>query len=259
MLCALRLAGRCYRGAGWVPHTSLSRLTSCSGLGGGSWKAGCKSLPFRKSTSARRESQMPAFEALLAPGRATAALLHRPQLSAPSIPPDLALWLPIPIPALQLGPKMPPSAKKAAGRGKEMSRDGEPRESPRGEHCPHCTAAPEGSRSPRTVKQPVWVPNVTEELSFLQPNHVGCGLGFLRQSLASSLAAPELVCLVGLVWGTALSPISPPSVGRGAGGQHQAPEQSRHPSSPGSSPQPALSPARPHIGPEHLLMSFWHS
>lgn len=170
---------------------------------------------------------MPAFEALLAPGRATAALLHSPQLPAPSIPPDLALWLPIPIPALQLGPKMPPSAKKAAGRGKETSRDGEPRESPRGEHCPHCTAALEGSRSPGTVKQLVWVPNVTEELSFLQPNHVGCGLGFLRQSLASSLAAPELVCLVGLVWGTALSPVSPPSVGRGAGGRHQAPEQSR--------------------------------
>jgi len=80
---------------------------------------------------------------------------------------------------------------------------------------------------PRTLKQPIRALNMTEELSFLQPSQLGCWLGFLKQSLASSLAAPELVCLVLLVQRTALTPVSSRSAGRGlgalrAGGQHHA-------------------------------------
>lgn len=89
-------------------YTLLSKLTSSSAatppdLGGESRKAVCKSLLFHKITFARRERQTPAFEALLTPGRATATALHGPQLSAPSIPPALALPLPVPVLAPQLG------------------------------------------------------------------------------------------------------------------------------------------------------------
>lgn len=62
--------------------------------------------------------------------------------------------------------------------------------------------------------------NVMEELSFHQPNHLGCWLGFLRQSLAPSLAAPELVWLV---WGTALTPVPSHSAGGSAGALSRRP------------------------------------
>lgn len=62
--------------------------------------------------------------------------------------------------------------------------------------------------------------NVMEELSFHQPNHLGCWLGFLRQNLAPSLAAPELVWLV---WGTALTPVPSHSAGGSAGALSRRP------------------------------------
>lgn len=106
---------------------------------------------------------------------------------------------------------------------------------------------------PVTVKQPIRVLNVTEELSFLQPSQLGCWLGFLKQSLALSLAAPELVCLVWLVQRTALIPISSRSAGRGlgalhAGGQHHALELGASRTQ-GFSPHPTHQHARPHIEP----------
>lgn len=83
-----------------------------------------------------------------------------------------------------------------------MDRDGETQELPPHWGCPHCMAAPEDSPAPGLRIRAL---NMMEELSFLQPSQLGCWLGFLKQSLASSLAAPELVCLV---WRTALIPIA---------------------------------------------------
>lgn len=210
-------------------YTLLSKLTSSSAatppdLGGESRKADCKSFLFHKITFARRESQTPAFEALLTPGKATFTILHVPQLSAHSIPPALALPLPVPVLAPRLGQKaLPPPRKQQGESGKWAGM-----ESPR--NCPFTGAAPiacstRGFPSPGTVKQPIRALNVTEELSFLQPSQLGCWLGFLKQSLASSLAVPELVCLVRLVRRTALIPVSSRLAGRGlgalpAGGQH---------------------------------------
>lgn len=105
-------------------YTLLSKLTSSSAatppdLGGESRKADCKSLLFHKITFARRESQTPALEALLTPGRVTATVLHVPRLSAPSIPPALALPLPVPVLAPQLGLEaLPPPGKQQGESGK---------------------------------------------------------------------------------------------------------------------------------------------
>lgn len=77
---------------------------------------------------------MPAFEALLRAGRATAAVLHIPQASASSIPAALALPLPVPVLATQLGSAS--SIKKAAQRVREAGRDGEPQELPSHGSCP---------------------------------------------------------------------------------------------------------------------------
>ena len=105
-------------------YTLLSKLTSSSAatppdLGGESRKTDCKSLLFHQITFASRESQMPAFEAQLTPGRATAAVLHGPQLPAPSIPSALALPLPVPVLVLGWVPEtLPPPRKQQGESGK---------------------------------------------------------------------------------------------------------------------------------------------
>lgn len=76
---------------------------------------------------------------------------------------------------------LPPSRKQHRESGKQAGM-----ESLR--NCLLMAAAPlhscsRGFPSPRTVKQPIGA------LSFLQPSLLGCWLGFLKQSLASSLAA----------------------------------------------------------------------
>lgn len=82
-------------------------------------KADCESLLFHKSTFARRERQMPAFEALLTPGRATATILHVPQLSAPSSHPALTLPLPVAVLAPRLLLEaLPPPRKQQGESGK---------------------------------------------------------------------------------------------------------------------------------------------
>lgn len=201
-------------------YTLLSKLTSSSAatppeLGGESRKASCKSLLFHKITFARRQSQMPAFEDLLMPSRAAATVLHGPQLLAPAVSPSSCPFTSS-SPCAMAETKSISFPKKMAGTVREVGRDGEPWE---------LRSSTGGFPSPRTAKQPISVLSVMEELSFLQPSQLGCWLGFLKQSLASSLAAIELVCLVRLVWRTALIPISSHPAGRGlgalhAGGQH---------------------------------------
>lgn len=149
----------------------------------------------------------------------TATVLYTPQASTPSVPAALAL----PFHQFQSLPfsweSLPPSRKQHRESGKQAGMESL-------NNCLLKAAAPlhgcsRGFPSPRTVKQPI------RALSFLQPSQLGCWLGFLKQSLASSLADFELVYLVWLVWRTTLIPISSCSAGRcrgllHAGAQHHA-------------------------------------
>lgn len=150
------------------------------------------------------------WKLFFAPGRVTS---HRfTHTTAPSTLPALAFPLLVPVlaPQLWLEALLPPSKQQGQpGKCAGMESPG---------NCLLMAQQHQGIPQPQGLG--IRALNIME-ISFLQPSQLGCWLGFLKQSLASSLAAPELVYLVRLVRRTTLIPISSYLDGRSlVGSQH---------------------------------------